>query len=134
MPFVVTNRSRQGAVVALRVEEASTWSRRLKGLLGRSQLEAGEGLHIVPCNSIHMFFMRFAIDVAFLDAGGRVVRAIHAIKPWRATRVYLDAYSALELEAGALARSGTAEGDVLEFAPAPERPSSQAHVHRQTLT
>ncbi len=119
MPFVVTNRTRQGAVVASRVEEASSWGRRLKGLLGRSHLGAGEGLHIAPCNSIHMFFMRFPIDVAFLDAGGKVIRAIHGIRPWRATRIYLEAHSALELEAGALARSGTAEGDMLEFAQAP---------------
>src|SRR3990172_1609692 len=115
MPYLVTNQSRGGAVVAPRVEEAARWGLRLKGLLGRAHLEPGEGLHIVPCSSIHMFFMRFPIDVAFLDPAGRVVRAIHAIKPWRATRVYLDAHSALELEAGALVRTGTEEGDLLQF-------------------
>lgn len=122
MPFAVTNRSRQGAVVAPRVEEATRWGQRLKGLLGRARLEPGEGLHIVPCNSIHMFFMRFPIDVAFLDAGGKVVRAIRGIQPWRATRVYLEAHSALELEEGALERSGTLEGDSLEFLWVPVRP------------
>jgi uncharacterized membrane protein (UPF0127 family) len=115
VPYVVTNQSREGAVVAPRVEEAARWGERLKGLLGRSELPEGEGLHIVPCNSIHMFFMRFPIDVAFLDPEGRVVRAIHRIKPWRATRVYLEARSALELKAGALERSGTREGDLLRF-------------------
>ncbi len=115
MPFLVTNQSRGGTVVAPHVEEAATWGLRLKGLLGRRHLQPGEGLHIVPCNSIHMFFMRFPIDVAFLDPNRRVVRAIHTIKPWRATRIYLDADSALELEAGVLARTGTVEGDLLKF-------------------
>jgi uncharacterized protein len=114
MAFRVTNLTR-GTEVAPRVEEAARWGARLKGLLGRAGLAPGEGLHLVPCSSIHMFFMRFAIDVAFLDSEGRVVRAIHAIKPWRATRAYLDAHSALELEAGALARSGTCDGDQLRF-------------------
>jgi uncharacterized membrane protein (UPF0127 family) len=104
-------------VVADKVELAGTWLSRAKGLLGRDGLGEGEGLHIEPCNSIHMFFMRFPIDVAFLDAGGRVVRAIHSIKPWRATKVYFEAHSALELPAGTLVRTGVHEGDVLRFDP-----------------
>ena len=117
MPFAVRNATRQDALVAARVEVAEAWWARLKGLLGRACLTPDEVLHIAPCNSIHMFFMRFPIDVAFLDEGGKVVRAIHSIKPWRATRVYLAAHSALELCAGTLARTGVQEGDVLRFDP-----------------
>ena len=73
------------AMVADKVELAATWGSRLKGLLGRRSIAPGEGLHIVPCNSIHMFFMRFAIDVAFLAHDGRVVKLVHTIRPWRAT-------------------------------------------------
>lgn len=117
MPFVVVNTSQGNAVVADNVELAATWSSRLKGLLGRESLAEGAGLHIEPCNSIHMFFMRFPIDVAFLDPAGKVVRAIHSIKPWRATKVYFDAHSALELPAGTLMRTKVNEGDVLRFDP-----------------
>jgi uncharacterized membrane protein (UPF0127 family) len=114
MPLIVYN-ARDGRILADRVKRADRFWSRFKGLLGRQTLEQGEGLHIVPCNSIHMFFMRFAIDVAFLDADGSVVRAVHAIAPWRITRVYLAAESALELAAGTLARAGVREGDRLLF-------------------
>jgi uncharacterized membrane protein (UPF0127 family) len=116
--FAVYNETRQ-SWLADRAEEAASARARLKGLLGRSTIETGEGLHIAPCNSIHMFFMRFAIDVAFLDKDRRVVRAIHSIRPWRATRVYLAAHSALELPAGTLAQTGTCEGDQLRFEDRP---------------
>jgi uncharacterized protein len=115
--FCVRNATRLDALVADKVEVADTWWARFRGLLGRDSIGAGEGLHIVPCNSIHMFFMRFPIDVAFLDTEGRLVRAVHCIKPWRATRIYLQAHSALELAAGTLARTGVEEGDLLRFDP-----------------
>ncbi|MBI5549586.1 MAG: DUF192 domain-containing protein [Deltaproteobacteria bacterium] len=114
MDWLVRNVERD-TILGDKVAVAQTWFARLKGLLGRAELAQGEGLHLVPCSSIHMFFMRFSIDVAFLDQQGRVVRAIHGIKPWRATRMYLDAHSALELPAGALQKSGTVEGDLLHF-------------------
>ncbi|MGI5860583.1 MAG: DUF192 domain-containing protein [Myxococcales bacterium] len=116
MPLIVHNVTRS-TVLGDKVEVASSSLARAKGLLGRRGLAEGEGLHLVPCNSIHMFFMRFPIDVAFLDSEGRVVRAVHTIKPWRATRMYLDAYSALELPAGTLQRTGTQEGDQLKLDP-----------------
>ena len=115
MSFAVVNTSQGDRLVADKVELAATWKSRLKGLLGRGCLPEGEGLHLVPCSSIHMFFMRFPIDVAFLDARGRVVRAVHGIKPWRATRIYFEAHSALELAAGTLARTAVHEGDLLRF-------------------
>ena len=61
--------------------------------------------------------MRFAIDVAFLDGEGRVVRLVPRLRPWRATRVYLRARRCVELEPGALARAGVEEGDLLEELP-----------------
>lgn len=117
MRYIVRN-SRDNRILADKVEVADTWGSRLKGLLGRESLPEGEGLHIVPCNSIHMFFMKFPIDVAFLDPEGRLVKSIHSIGPWRATRVYVDAHSALELPAGTLMRHGVQEGDQLLFEPA----------------
>jgi uncharacterized membrane protein (UPF0127 family) len=68
---------------------------------------------IAPCSSIHTFFMRFTIDVAFLDASGAVVRAIARMPPWRATRIYPRAACVVELAAGTLSHTLTEEGDVL---------------------
>ena len=115
MPFQVLNTSRNDAVIAAQVELAATFFSRFLGLMGRAALPEGHGLLIEGCRSIHMFFMRFPIDVAFLDSHGKVVRALHGIKPWRATRVYLDAQDALELPAGTLAKTGVQEGDVLRL-------------------
>jgi uncharacterized membrane protein (UPF0127 family) len=106
---------RNGAVLAEKVERAETMTARLRGLLGRSSLREGEALVIEPCSSIHTFFMRFAIDVAFLSREGRVVRAISDLSPWRATRIYSSAALAVELPAGTLRRTGTVEGDPLAF-------------------
>lgn len=75
----------------------------------------GEGLHIVPCNSIHTFFMRIPIDVAFLDKDLRIVKVMPAMPPWRASSIYFSAKSVLELPAGVFAGSGTVEGDELAF-------------------
>src|SRR5207253_2310168 len=73
----------RGAVLAERAEVAERAWARIKGLLGREALGAGEALVIRPCTSIHTFFMRFPIDVLFLDAGGSVLRAIGAMRPFR---------------------------------------------------
>ena len=111
----VTNSSRGGAILADRAAEATGFLERLVGLMGRKHLAFGEGLHIVPCNSIHTFFMRIPIDALFLDAGGTVVRLFGALPPWRVTGLYWNARSVLELPAGTAAASGTAEGDRLRF-------------------
>jgi len=110
---VILRNPRTGAVLAHRVERASTPLSRLRGLLGRGTLPEGEALVIDPCASIHTFFMRFPIDVAFLTRDLRVVRAILDLKPWRATRLYREAAMVVELPEGTLARTGTREGDVL---------------------
>jgi len=110
---VILRNPRTGAVLAHRLERARTPLARLRGLLGRTSLPEGEALMIEPCASIHTFFMRFPIDAAFLSQDLRVVRAIAALKPWRATRLHRDAAMVVELPGGTLARTGTREGDVL---------------------
>jgi uncharacterized protein len=105
----------RGCILADRAERASSFVQRLVGLLGRARLSVGEGLLITPCNAVHTFFMRMAIDVAFLDAEGVVLRQVGALPPWRATPVQRGARSVLELPAGTLQASGTREGDRLRF-------------------
>jgi hypothetical protein len=102
-------------VVAEEVERAVSFAARLRGLLGRSQLPEGRALAIEPCSSVHTFFMRFPIDVVFLDREGRVLRAVHSLKPWRATRIVPRAALVVELPAGTLARTAVGQGDRLAF-------------------
>lgn len=90
---------------------ASSWWRRGIGLMGARALDPGGGLVIVPCSSIHTWFMRFPIDAVFVAADGRVVRVGHAIRPWRAGPIALSARFVVELPAGTLKRTGTVVGD-----------------------
>lgn len=111
--MIAFNRTK-GREVAARVLKADDPMSRSRGLLGRASMEAGEGLWIVPCPMIHTFFMKFSIDVLFLDAEFRVVRVLEGLKPWRLSPWVFRARSVLELSGGSL--KGAAEvGDVLEI-------------------
>jgi uncharacterized membrane protein (UPF0127 family) len=116
MRLRVNNMTRD-RLLADRAERATSFVDRFVGLMGRRSLAMGEGMHILPCNSIHTFFMRIPIDVAFLDREGVIVKQFSALPPWRATSVYFQARSVLELPAGTLQASGTQEGDRLVFEP-----------------
>uniref|UniRef100_C6E417 DUF192 domain-containing protein n=1 Tax=Geobacter sp. (strain M21) TaxID=443144 RepID=C6E417_GEOSM len=100
-----------GRTLAGRVVAAETWLSRSRGLLGRDELPVGEGLLLRPCRGVHTFFMRFPIDVVFLDRSQRVVATVGRLKPGRMTRIFLKAGSALELPAGTIALSLTRCGD-----------------------
>lgn len=114
MPFRVTNVTR-GKLLADKAERAASFYSRFKGLMGAKSLPMGSALHIEPCNSIHMFFMKFAIDAVFLDRELKVVKILHAMVPWRVSSIYPNARSVLELPAGTAQASDTQEGDVLSF-------------------
>ncbi|HEY3766123.1 MAG TPA: DUF192 domain-containing protein [Gaiellales bacterium] len=98
-------------MVCERGELATSLWKRTKGLLGRAGMDADEGLWI-PTSSIHMFGMRFAIDVVYADREGRVLKLVRGIKPWR-TSFCMGAKVALELPVGAIDRSGVEVGDHL---------------------
>ncbi len=100
-------------VLACQVRRADTFWQRLRGLMFQPLLPPGAGLLIVPCNQVHTFWMRFAIDVVFLDRSGRVVGQMAQLAPGRIWPRVPDAYLALELPAGALVASGTVPGDVI---------------------
>ena len=120
---MILRNPRTGAVLADRLERAASPLARLRGLLGRRGLAQGEGLLIEPCAAVHTFFMRFTIDAAFLTRDLGVVRAIHGLRPWRATRFCTGAAMVVELPAGTLERTGTRQGDVLQADP-PPRPET----------
>jgi len=92
----------------------------MRGLLGRTSLARDEGIHLVPCNAIHMWFMKFPIDAVFLDREHRVLRIYHSIQPWRMTPIVRGAHSCLEIAAGRAVEVGLREGDVLRFEEIPQ--------------
>ena len=106
----VHNRSR-GTVLAARARHATGVWERLVGLLGTTELEKGEALVLEPCNSVHMFGMRYAIDVLFLDETGRIVYAAQQLRPWRMTKVVRGARIAVELPVESVRSTGTKLGD-----------------------
>ena len=103
----------KGTVVAEQVRVADgIWSR-FWGLMGRRCLPEGHGLLLRPSASIHTAFMRFVIDVVFLDRESRVVKVVPQMKPYRVAAALSGGHSALELPAGAARRAQVEPGDRL---------------------
>lgn len=109
----VANMTRQ-TVLAERLEVADRGAKRRKGLLGCDGLEPGEGLWIKPCEAVHTFGMRFAIDLVYLDRAYRVRKVRSGVRPWRMSAC-LSAHSVLELPAGTIEATHTQRGDRVEF-------------------
>ena len=107
----------RGTVLASRLELAGTGETRRKGLLGRKNLPPGDGLWIAPCESVHTFFMRFAIDLVYLDRNLQVRKVRSNVGPWRLSAC-LRAHSVLELPAGTVNATRTQRGDVVELGSA----------------
>ena len=107
----------QGTSVADRCRVARSLRERTVGLLATPTLEPGGGLLIERTQSIHMFFMRYPIDVIFLDRVGRVTRTVANLRPWRVVWWARGARDCVELPVGALAASQTVLGDQLEINP-----------------
>jgi uncharacterized membrane protein (UPF0127 family) len=122
---VVLRREDDGQVICDRCVLADTLWRRMRGLLGRHEPNAGEGIVLRPSWSVHTFFMRFAIDVVFVDADQVVAKVVGNLRPWR-TATCRRARDVVELRAGECARLGLAAGDRLAWAALPERPPEAA--------
>ena len=99
------NRTRD-TVLGHAVELADTSAKRRTGLLKHERLDPGHGLWIVPCESVHTFFMKFAIDLVYVDKKHTVRKVRSAVPPWRLSAC-LSAHSILELPAGTAQRTGT---------------------------
>jgi len=109
----VSNLTRN-SVLATRMEVADSGPRRSKGLLGRNQLAPGEGMWIRPCEAVHTFWMRFSIDLVYLDRKRKIRKLVSAVPPWRLSGC-LRAHSVIELPAGTIRATQTQLGDTLEF-------------------
>jgi len=103
------------AVLAGDAVVADTPLARITGLLNRKDFLSGQGLVIKPCNSVHTFFMRFSIDIAFINKENKIVKAVRCLPPFRFSNIYFSAYLVVELPAGTLEKTNTREGDILSF-------------------
>lgn len=110
----ITNKTKD-TILAEKAQIADTHFDRLKGLLGRASLKQGEGLIIVPCSSIHTFFMKFSIDVIFLNKNYRVVLIANKLPPWRLFGVPFFERFVIELPSGIVKKTNTNIGDLIEI-------------------
>lgn len=110
----VTNKTKN-TVLAKEAEVADTFPKRLKGLLGRSGLNIGQGFIIIPCSSIHTFFMKFPIDAIFLDKNNRVVALAESLSPSRLFGSWLKGRLVIELSAGTITKTQTTKGDQIDI-------------------
>ncbi|WP_274363984.1 DUF192 domain-containing protein [Paenibacillus thermotolerans] len=104
-----------GVRVAGRVEAASTFLRRFRGLMLTKELPQDCALHIVPCRSVHTFFMRYPIDVLYLDEAGVVVGTDEALSPGQVGSMVAGARSVVELPAGTIRATETRVGHKMGF-------------------
>jgi len=92
---------------------ANTFWTRMKGLMGVRDLPPGDGLLLMPANSIHTHFMAIPIDVLYVRRDGRVIDVDANLRPWRFARIRRQACFVIELPAGTIARQGIAVGDTI---------------------
>lgn len=106
------------------VDVADTFGKRLKGWMGKKKPQSSEGLLLIPCKSIHTLFMKFPIDVLFIDPSGKVIHLIEQMKPWRFSPVIQQSAAVLELVGGSVAESGIRLGDRVIELPMQGSPSN----------
>ena len=82
------------------LEIADTFLKRFLGLMGRKKIPEGQGLLILPCNSIHMMFMRFSIDAVYIDEDFVVKKIVRKLTPWLGMSICTGAHAVIELPAG----------------------------------
>jgi uncharacterized membrane protein (UPF0127 family) len=106
-------RKKNNQCIFNKIKVAKSFLSRLKGLIGVKELIEFEGLILIPCNSVHNFFMSFATDVVFLKKNGEVIHVIYDLKPWDLTRIVFQSHQVLEVKSGALPKD-LAKGEFLE--------------------
>lgn len=113
----VIRNTRNGRVLADDLIAAFDSRSRNVGLLKHRSFPQGAAMLIAPTNAVHTFFMRFPIDIAFVNREGTVVKVCRSVRPWRIAAAF-GAYGVIELPAGTLAAAETVAGDPLAVVPA----------------
>ena len=110
-----------GEVIATKCNLAVNFMTRLIGLMFRTDMNVDEALLIIPCNSVHTFFMRFTLDLILIDSDGNVVHEEKEMLPGRLLKPVHNAWAALELKGGRLGcleSNRSLEGMKIRFEPA----------------
>ncbi|UMZ75029.1 putative ACR [Natranaerofaba carboxydovora] len=100
-------------LISSHIKVADTFFKRLKGLLGTKDLPSGKGLLIIPCKQVHTFFMRYNLDLIFLDEYNTIVHMIEDIPPFRISPYIKESEKVLELKAGTIKQYNLMEGEKL---------------------
>ena len=106
----------QSQILAQTLHEATNFWQRAKGLIGETSLGPGEALWIHRCNSVHTWFMRFPIDVIFVDRHLVVKSICFDLPPWRLSPWTFSAHSVVEFASGQPVVRATNKGDQLDVA------------------
>lgn len=104
-----------GRTIAESVELANTFFTRLKGLMFRETLSDGGGLYLHPCKSIHTFFMKFPIDVLYVDENGKIVGLEEKLKPGKIGKNVPKAASVIELSSGSIRKNRLNLGQIVKL-------------------
>ncbi len=106
-------KSSNGQILVPRLTVANNFYSRLVGLLNHNQLADDSGLLLTKCTQVHTLFMRFPIDVVFLGKANEIL-GFESLKPWRISKLYFKAKSALEKPYGKASKLGLTQGQILE--------------------
>ena len=104
-----------GVTIIENLKLAYSFMKRLKGLMFDKQMQPQSGVHIKPCTSVHTFFMKFPIDVIYVDKEMRIVGLEQSLKPGEIGKRYKNVHSVIELEAGKILELGIIVGQTLKI-------------------
>jgi uncharacterized membrane protein (UPF0127 family) len=107
--------SKNNEILGDKIVYANTTYKRFIGLMGKKELNKGEGVFLTPCNSIHMMFMKLPLDIIFLDRKNKIIHITENIKPWKISRIVFMAQSVLEIPVGTILNTDSKIGDTLSI-------------------
>lgn len=109
--------SSKNNLIADDVKAAQNFFARSFGLLSRKSISDGEGLIIKPCCSIHTFFMKFSIDVLFIERNGNIIALYQNVQPWRILPIHLNSHYVIELASGTICAKNIEKGNLITISP-----------------
>lgn len=115
MKLVKIINTKNNEIIGNEIIYANTPYRRFIGLMGKKEINDGQGVFLTPCNSIHMMFMKFPIDLIFVDRKNKIIHMTENIQPWKISRIVFMAQSVLELPVGTISKTMSEVGDILSI-------------------
>lgn len=102
-------------LIADNVKLANSFITRTLGLIPKTTISEDEGLVIKPCCSVHTFFMRFGIDILFVNKRNEIIALYENVNPWRILPIHLTAFYVVELAAGTISTKNIEKGDIISI-------------------